>query len=355
MSKFKLFKRLLPSLFPLIVFIVVDGIFGTSAGLIVAVTFGIAQLLFTYFKDKVFDKFTLFDTLLIVILGSVSYILDNDIFFKLKPALVGAVLCILLGISAFSELNVFALMSKRYFDGIDFNSEQVKQFDRSLRVLFYIFLFHTLLVLYSAFFMSKEAWAFISTILFYLLFGVYVAYEFVRTKVRNLKYRKEEWLPIVDEKAKVVGQAPRSVIHTNKDLLHPVVHMHVINTNRQLYLQKRAATKSVQPGKWDTAVGGHIAVGENVETTLRREAQEEIGLHNFDAIPVCQYIARTKNESELVFLFYAKHDGELTFDANEVEDGRFWTVSELSRRLGNGWFTPGFELEFDLLKKRSII
>jgi len=212
-NKFQLLKKFLPGLLPLIVFIVVDEIWGTTPGLIVAVCFGIAQLLFTYIKDKVFDKFTLFDTLLIVILGAVSYILDNDIFFKLKPALIGVILCIVLGISAFSKLNIFALMSKRYFDGLNINEEQLKQFNRSLKILFFIFLFHTLLVFYSAFYMSKEAWAFISTILFYLLFGAYFVYELLKNKIKNRKYNNEEWLPLVDEKGKILGKAPAH-LHT---------------------------------------------------------------------------------------------------------------------------------------------
>jgi isopentenyldiphosphate isomerase/intracellular septation protein A len=355
MNKYQLLKKLLPGLFPLIIFIIVDEFYGTSAGLMVAVSFGITQLIFTYFKNRVFDKFTLFDTLLIVILGSVSYILDNDIFFKLKPALVGAILCILLGISAFSKLNIFALMSKRYFEGINFNDEQIKQFNRSIKVLFFIFSFHTLLVLYSAFFMSKEAWAFISTVLFYLLFGIYFLYELVKTKIKNLKYRKEEWLPLVDEKGKIVGNAPRSLVHKNKDLLHPVVHLHVINKNQELYLQKRLSTKLVQPGKWDTAVGGHVGLNETIEITLKREAEEEVGIRDFKAIALCHYIWKTEIESELVFLLYTKYDGKLKFNPNEIEEGRFWKRSELNDQLGKCTLTPNFEMEFEILKRSSLI
>jgi len=355
MDKYQLFRQLLPSLFPLIVFIVVDEFFGTQAGLLVAVSFGIAQLLFSFIKNKVFDKFTFFDTLLIVILGGVSYVLENEIFFKLKPALVGVILCVLLGVSAFSRLNVFAMMSKRYFDGITLNDEQVRQFTRSLKVLFGIFLIHTGLVLYSAFYMSKEAWAFISTVLFYLLFGAYVAFEVGRNWLKNRTFRKEEWLPLVDEKGKIVGKAPRSAVHQNKELLHPVVHMHVINGKREVYLQKRAATKAVQPGKWDTAVGGHVMLHENVETALHRETEEELGIRDCNAVPVCQYVLKMGNESELVFLHYTRYDGDIRLNAAEAEDGRFWTVPEVKEQLGKGVFTPSFEIELPLLRKRSIL
>lgn len=39
-------------------------------------------------------------------------------------------------------------------------------------------------------------------------------------------------------------------------LLHPVVHLHLFNSRGELYLQKRPEWKDIQPGRWDTAVGG---------------------------------------------------------------------------------------------------
>jgi isopentenyldiphosphate isomerase/intracellular septation protein A len=355
MNKYQLLKKFLPGLLPLVIFIVVDEIWGTTPGLIVAVGFGVIQLLYTYLKTTVFDKFTLFDTSLIVILGATSYILDNDIFFKLKPALIGVILCIILGLSAFSKLNIFALMSKRYIDGLNINDEQLKHFNRSLKTLFFIFSFHTLLVFYSAFYMSKEAWAFISTVLFYILFGVYFIFELLKNKFMNLKYRNEEWLPLVDEKGNVLGKAPRSVVHKNKDALHPVVHMHLLNKNKQIYLQKRLMSKLVQPGKWDTSVGGHVSINESIDFTLQRESVEEIGIKDFIPVAIGQYIWKSEIESELVFIFYTRFDGPVNYNTNEVEEGRFWKISEIKSNLGKNVFTPNFEVEFEILKKNHII
>lgn len=355
MNTFQLLSKILPSLFPLLIFIIVDELYGTSAGLIVAILFGIAQLLITYAKDKVLDRFIFYDTLLIVILGSISLLLENDIFFKLKPAFVGAIFCVLLGISAFSKMNIMETLSRRYLNDMIFNKEQTQKFNKSIKTLLYIFSVHTLLVIYSALCMSKEAWAFISTILFYLLFGAYVGYEFVRIKISNRGYKKEEWLPLVDDKGKVIGKAPRSIVHSNKEYLHPVVHLHVMNSRKQLYLQKRSATKLVQPGKWDTSVGGHISLNETIETALNREAKEEIGLVNVRSTFACRYLWKMETESELVFLFYTTYDGEILINTNEIEEGRFWNISEINKRLGDGSLTPNFEIEFSLLKKMSIL
>ena len=101
---------------------------------------------------------------------------------------------------------------------------------------------------------------------------------------------QEEQLPIVDESGKVIGKAARSVCHHGEKLLHPVVHLHVLDNNRAIYLQKRPLNKQIQPGKWDTSVGGHISFGEDIETSLKREAWEEIGLENFHARSLDHFI-----------------------------------------------------------------
>lgn len=98
----------------------------------------------------------------------------------------------------------------------------------------------------------------------------------------------EEVFPIVDEEGNVVGKASRKECHDGSKLLHPVVHLHVFDKDGRLYLQRRPDWKDIQPGKWDTAVGGHVDYGEDVETALRREAAEESWSDGFPTDSVAQ-------------------------------------------------------------------
>ena len=72
---------------------------------------------------------------------------------------------------------------------------------------------------------------------------------------------KEEIFPIVDESGIVIGSASRKDCHSGTFLLHPVVHLHVFDKRGRLFLQHRSLLKDIQPGKWDTSVGGHIDYG----------------------------------------------------------------------------------------------
>lgn len=354
MSRIELLKKLLPGFIPLFVFIAIDEIWGTRAGLIAAVAIGVAEMVWIWIQEKRFDKFVLFDTGLLILLGSVSLLLNNDIFFKLKPGLVELILCAVLAVSAFSKLNIIGLMTQRYMKDMELNGQQMEQFRKTMQLMFFVFLFHTVLVFYAAFYMSDGAWAFISGGLFYILFAVVFGYEFIKQKLNRkplLIPEDEEWLPLVNEQGEIIGKAPRSVCHKGEKLLHPVVHLHVLNNQKHVYLQKRPLNKLVQPGKWDTAVGGHISVGETLETALKREAWEEIGLQNFSARLVKTYRWDSDIESELVYSFVSHDFKSIHLHSDEVEEGRFWTPKQIESSIGQGIFTPNFEHEYQLLKK----
>ena len=346
MDRRKLLLQLLPGFIPLFAFIIADEVWGTKTGLIVAIASGIIELSWYWIRDRKFDKFILFDTLLIILLGIVSLVLDNDVFFKIKPALIGILMCAFLGISAFTPGNFLLNMSKRYMKGIELNDSQYMLFRKNLKVLFWLFTAYTVLVFYSVWFMSKEAWAFISGALLYILFGSYFLFEMAKVYFHKKKVRKEEWLPLVNTKGEIIGKAPRSICHSDKRYLHPVVHLHVINDKGEIYLQKRPMKKSIQPGKWDTAVGGHISSGEDVETSLKREAMEEIGVSDFKARLVSNYIWESDVEREFVFCYVTSYNGVIIPNDSELAGGKFWSHSEIKNALGKEIFTPNFEEEY---------
>ena len=155
---------------------------------------------------------------------------------------------------------------------------------------------------------------------------------------------KEELFPIVDEQGNIIDAATRGECHSGSKRLHPVVHLHVFNSKGELYLQKRPEWKDIQPGKWDTAVGGHIDLGVNVEQALKREVREELGITDFDYEQITSYVFESARERELVYVHKTVYDGSIN-PSDELDGGRFWSIEEIKANIGKNVFTPNFENE----------
>lgn len=156
----------------------------------------------------------------------------------------------------------------------------------------------------------------------------------------------EEMFPTVDENGNITGAITRGKAHDGSKTLHPVVHLHLFNSKGELYLQRRPQWKDIQPGKWDTATGGHIDLGENVEQALQREVREELGITGFKPEPLGHYVFESTREKELIYAFKTTYDGAVAPSKDELDGGRFWTRDEIAANIGKDIFTPNFESEY---------
>ena len=162
----------------------------------------------------------------------------------------------------------------------------------------------------------------------------------------------DELFEIVDENDNVIGLAKRRECHGNPKLVHRTAHVVVFHPDGRILLQRRSMAKDVQPGKWDTAVGGHLAPGEDYESGARREMNEELGIPG-DAELEFLFKSQIRNhiESENVGVFATVSEGPFEFNPVEIDQVRFWTREELLAKLAEGAsdFTPNLAKELQKL------
>ena len=96
-----------------------------------------------------------------------------------------------------------------------------------------------------------------------------------------------EFLPIVNERGNIVGRAMYVELHKGNKMLHPVVHLHVINDK----------------GETTRLYWWHVAFGDTPEKTLRRKMAETLGVSGVVPKLKRQYIRESKTERELVYVF----------------------------------------------------
>jgi isopentenyldiphosphate isomerase len=150
-----------------------------------------------------------------------------------------------------------------------------------------------------------------------------------------------EIFDVVNEADTVVGQAAREQVHGNPSLIHRVAHVLVFRSDGALFLQLRSPDKDVQPGKWDTSVGGHVDAGESYDEAARREMAEELGIEGARLEAIYRYLHRNAFESEMVTTFRTVWDGSIHTDPVEITAGRFWTLDEIEAD-DPSVFTPNF-------------
>lgn len=163
-----------------------------------------------------------------------------------------------------------------------------------------------------------------------------------------------ERFPVVEPNGLVIACASREYCHSGAKPLHPVVHLHIIDRYSRIYLQKRPMTKKIQPGKWDTAVGGHVSYGEQLIESLYREAYEELRFNQFNPIHILTYEFESEIEKELISVYAAVGSFALEPDPEELDGGRWWEIDDIDEGLGKGIFTPNFESEFRMIRRQLL-
>jgi isopentenyldiphosphate isomerase len=152
----------------------------------------------------------------------------------------------------------------------------------------------------------------------------------------------DELVDVVDDADRVVDTVPRRRMRAER-LRHRAVFIAVRSSTGRLLVHRRSAAKDLWPSRWDVAVGGVVASGEDYGVAARRELLEEVGVAA-EPVPLGggRHVGRyADDEVDLVARCYVVvHDGAITFADGEVVEARWLDRDELAALLTSAPFVP---------------
>ena len=159
-----------------------------------------------------------------------------------------------------------------------------------------------------------------------------------------------EYFWVVDEEDRVIGEETREECHKSK-LIHRSVYIFLINSKKEIFIQKRSMAKDLYPGYYTGSATGHVNYGETYDQAALRELEEELGI-KAPLRRLGKFKSFSDIEKEISTLYLCHYDGEIRFNKKEISKGLFMNLRQVEEEMESGkkWFAPGFKLAFNMYK-----
>ena len=129
---------------------------------------------------------------------------------------------------------------------------------------------------------------------------------------------------IVDVNNHVIGRATRKEFLQNPKLIRRTAHIWLRSRTGKYWLQKRSATKDLEPNHWSSAVGGFVRAGAHTPRAIMREAQremrEELGINALLKFYKILPMPKASTGGAMVYWYVGYSDGPFRLEPTEVAD-----------------------------------
>lgn len=156
-----------------------------------------------------------------------------------------------------------------------------------------------------------------------------------------------ELVDLVDDKNNVIGTIEREEAIA-RDLPIRVVHVFVMNSQKQLYLARRSASMSWYPSHWGSSAAGFVKAGESYAYAATREREEELGIKK--DVPLLSegpIVLRFDGQTRFAHCFSCVYNGKIVLDPREFAEGRFFSREEAEQWMMTEKIVPSLPILYD--------
>tara|TARA_B100000686_G_scaffold354666_1_gene466254 strand:+ start:21477 stop:22010 length:534 start_codon:yes stop_codon:yes gene_type:complete len=162
----------------------------------------------------------------------------------------------------------------------------------------------------------------------------------------------EEEVVLVDSNDKVLGTMPKMEAH-KKAVLHRAFSVFLMNSKKELLLQKRADNKYHSPGLWTNTCCSHQRINETTIQAAKRRLYQEMGINaSLKEIFKFKYKVSFNNgltEHELDHVLVGFSDKNPKINLNEVSDWKWMSLELISNSIKENpeIYTVWFKIVFN--------
>lgn len=164
-----------------------------------------------------------------------------------------------------------------------------------------------------------------------------------------------DYVILVDEQDREIGSMEKLQAHLEAKL-HRAISVFIFNSNNELLLQKRSATKYHSGGLWTNTCCSHPRPNENTADAAKRRLQEEMGMNcDLQYVFNFTYLAKLENgitEHEFDYVFFGFTNDEPKLNLEEASDYTYLPIHAIEDQLKESpeQFSAWFKLIFDRVK-----
>lgn len=341
---------------PLLLFILIDDNFGSSAALISVYVIVVATLLYSYLMYVNIYKYLGVSYLVTSIIIAAIIFTPVNIFPVSTQSVVSEYIILF-------SLIIILFLRKRItnfvFSKTPKHLAMTNNLDEHFRIVWILAIvlavFTTVYTVAATFFTPGLIFFKFSRQVFLALLFFLVFYEFIRVTLIRIRLLKEEWWPIVNENGIVIGSVQKEEsLSGSKKYLHPIIRVLLINDSK-IFLQKRPSSDVLSPDLWDIALSNHILLNESVEECVERTSYENYKVKNINPILLSKHINQSINENQFVYLFLVCKLQIVEINQKITEHVKWWTIQQIEENLNSGIFCNNFVNEYHILKRSGLL
>jgi hypothetical protein len=282
-----------------------------------------------------------------------SFFAYSSGFFKY----IGEIIFLLLIAFMFLKRNVFEkLLYKTVSHSIPMSNNENELF-RMAKMLFVVVLLYLITWLILDNFNLENKEILIKRFQYISIFVVLVIglFESFRVMIIRTKLINEEWLPIVDDRGKVIGNIQNNPdVKYDKRLTFPVVRLYFIE-NGMMYLQKRTMDTTPDAHLWDASISSLVKISESIDSTLNKMLLKKYKVESHRFLFLSNYVYHGSEHDQFINLFVSCLTEAIYPQPGEVTFTKWWTQKQIEQNLGSGIFSERFEKEYQIIKRSGLL